>query len=93
MLETLRRNMLEIKLVGTSTEQFTQPTPNSLTAAKYACVYWVDHLLDGWYGEDKDHSLDDRGCVDSFLRQNYLHWLEALGILGCLLEGITAAAL
>jgi hypothetical protein len=28
--------------------------------------------------------------VDRFLRQKYLYWLESLGILGCVLEGITA---
>lgn len=62
----------------------------TVAAVKYACVYWVDHLLDGWCGEDKYHSVDDDGYVDRFLRQKYLHWLEGLGILGCVPEGITA---
>ncbi|KAJ5980358.1 hypothetical protein N7481_007656 [Penicillium waksmanii] len=90
MSRTLRRNIFDIKLVGTPVEEFTQPSPNPLAPAKYACVYWVDHLREGWCGEVKDHSLDDGGCLDCFLRQKYLHWLEVLGILGSVSEGIMA---
>lgn len=88
MSKTLRRNIFDIEF-GISTKEFTEPSPNPLAAAKYACVYWVDHLQKGWCGEDTAHSLDER-CVDNFLRQKYLHWLESLGILGSLSEGITA---
>jgi hypothetical protein len=90
MFKTLQHNILDIKLVGISTEEFTHPRSDPLAAVKYACVYWVDHLLEGWCGEDKYHNLDDGGCVDRFLRQKYLHWLESLGILGCVPDGITA---
>lgn len=90
LFTTLRRNILDIKFDESSSNKITQPCPNPLAAAKYACVYWVDHLQEGWRGKDKENSLDDGGCVDDFLRQKYLHWLEALGILGSVLEGITA---
>lgn len=90
MLKTLQHNILDIKLVGNSTEGLTHPRSNPLAAVKYACVYWVDHLLEGWCGENKYHSLDNGGCVDRFLRQKYLHWLECLSILGCVPEGIAA---
>ncbi|OKO97611.1 Vegetative incompatibility protein HET-E-1 [Penicillium subrubescens] len=39
MLKTLRHNILDIKLVGISTEEFTQPRSNPLAAVKYACFY------------------------------------------------------
>jgi hypothetical protein len=90
MFKTLRRNIFDIPFVGISTDEFTQPSPNPLATAKYACRYWIDHLQDGWCGKDKDHSLDDGGYVDRFLQQNYLHWLESLGILGSVPQGITA---
>jgi hypothetical protein len=90
MSSTLQHNILNINLVGNSTEEFTHLRSNPLAAIKYACVYWVDHLLEGSCGEDKYHSLDDGGCVHRFLRQKYLHWLEGLGILGCVPEGISA---
>ncbi|CEJ62843.1 hypothetical protein PMG11_11328 [Penicillium brasilianum] len=90
MFKTLQHNILDIKPVGSSNEEFTRSRLNPLVAVKYACVYWVDHLLEGWCSEDNYHSLDDRSCLDKFLRQKYLHWLESLGILGCIPEGITA---
>ncbi|KAJ5875197.1 uncharacterized protein N7473_012544 [Penicillium subrubescens] len=89
MFKTLQHNILDLKL-GVSTDGFTHLRSNPLTAVKYSCVYWVDHLLEGWCGEDEYHSLDDGGCVYRFLQQKYLHWLESLGILGSVLEGITA---
>lgn len=90
MFKTLRYNIFDIELVGSSTKEFTVTSPNPLTATKYACEYWVDHLEEGWCSDDKDHSLDNGGCVDSFLRQKYLHWLEGISILECLPEGIKA---
>ncbi|KAJ5133506.1 hypothetical protein N7526_004871 [Penicillium atrosanguineum] len=90
LFKTLRRNIFDVKLLGSWTDEFTQRSPNPLAAVKYACVYWINHLQEGWYSEDEDHSLDDGGYVDSFLRKKYLHWLEALAILGCLPEGIAA---
>lgn len=89
MFRILQHNILDSKRVGVSTGEVTHPRSNPLTAVKYACVYWVDHLLEGWCDEDENH-IDDGGCVDRFLRQKYLHWLESLGILGCVSEGITA---
>ncbi|KAJ5249441.1 hypothetical protein N7524_011757 [Penicillium chrysogenum] len=90
MFKTLRQDIFDIELVENSTKEFTVTSPNPLAATKYACEYWVDHLEEGWCSDDKDHSLDDGGCVDNFLRQKYLHWLEGISILECLPEGITA---
>jgi hypothetical protein len=91
MFKTLRRDIVNLESITLSIEEITQPSQNPLAAAKYTCEYWVDHLHEGWSGEDKDHSLDDDGgYVARFLRQSYLHWLEALGILGSLPLGITA---
>ncbi|CAI7622343.1 unnamed protein product [Penicillium manginii] len=90
MFKTLRRNISDISFVGISTEESTQLGSNALAAAKFSCQYWVDHLQEGWRGQDKYHSLDDGGCVDQFLREKFLHWLEGLAILGSLTQGITA---
>jgi hypothetical protein len=90
MFKTLRHHSLDTKFIGTSTEGFSHPRLNPLAALKYVCVYWVDHLLEGWCSEDKYDSLDDGGPVDRFLREKFLHWLESLGILGCVPEGIIA---
>jgi hypothetical protein len=44
MYKTLRRNVFDLSFPGVPPEQVTQPSPNPLEAAQYACVYWVDHL-------------------------------------------------
>ncbi len=60
------------------------PKPNPLAAARYSCVYWVDHLLKA--NNDKD--IQDGGHIHLFLRQKYLYWLEALSLLGSMSHGV-----
>ena len=51
---------------------------------RYACRFWIDHLL-----QVKNKSkLFERAL--RFLRAHFLHWLEALGLIGKISEGITA---
>ncbi|KAJ5707365.1 hypothetical protein N7488_007166 [Penicillium malachiteum] len=90
MFETLQRDVLNIKLPGFSIKDLRQPSPNPLAAVEYACVYWIDHLQLSERNESYDLSLNDRGLVDEFLRKKYLHWLEALSILGSVSNGIQA---
>jgi hypothetical protein len=90
MHRTLRRDIFDIKFPGFPIEKVTQPSPNPLAAIQYACVYWVDHLQHGWCHKQDDVILDEGGCVDLFLQQKYLNWLEALSILGSISQGIVA---
>ncbi|KAJ6118763.1 hypothetical protein N7471_013383 [Penicillium samsonianum] len=90
MSKTLRRDIFDIKLPGFPIKDIRQPSPNPLAAAQYACVYWVDHFQSSERNEIYELSLDEMGCVDAFLRQEYLHWLEALSILGRISYGIQA---
>ncbi|CAG8293077.1 unnamed protein product [Penicillium salamii] len=39
---------------------------------------------------ENDISVDEITCLGDFLQTKYLHWLEALSILGCLSQGIVA---
>ncbi|RYP82099.1 hypothetical protein DL770_005663 [Monosporascus sp. CRB-9-2] len=67
------------------------PDPDPLVAARYSCIHWVDHLAE--YKPDGQALYDDlrnSGIIDRFLRRHYLHWLEALSILGGMSEGILA---
>jgi hypothetical protein len=54
---------------------------------QYACVNWIQHLAKG------SIQLHDGNQVHSFLKEHFLHWLEALGWLGKLSEGIHAISL
>ncbi|KAJ6017869.1 hypothetical protein N7451_001248 [Penicillium sp. IBT 35674x] len=90
MFKTLRRDIFNLKLPGFPIEKVIPPSPNPLVAAKYACLYWVDHLQhSGCYKKD-NICVDERGCVGDFLQKHYLHWLEALSILRSLSQGISA---
>jgi hypothetical protein len=51
---------------------------------EYACVNWIQHLAKG------STQLHDSNQVISFLKEHFLHWLETLGWLGKVSEGIHA---
>ncbi|KAI0896280.1 vegetative incompatibility protein HET-E-1 [Annulohypoxylon nitens] len=43
---------------------------------QYACLYWVEHL------RQSGMRLADGDAVDYFFRQHFLHWLEAINLMG-----------
>ena len=49
---------------------------------QYACQYWVRHLEQG------GRRICDQDEVYVFLQQHFLHWLEALAIMGKISESI-----
>lgn len=51
---------------------------------QYACLYWVQHL------RKSGTQLSSSEQVHHFLQEHFLHWLEALGWLGKVPEGIHA---
>jgi hypothetical protein len=54
---------------------------------QYASANWIQHLVKG------SIQLRDGDQVHSFLKDHFLHWLEALGWLGKVSEGIHAISL
>lgn len=81
--DTLRRDILDLRLPGVPTRDIRIPTPNPLTAAGYACVFFVDHLC-------ASKSYEVSKPLNFFLQKKYLHWLEALAILGGISDGVYA---
>jgi hypothetical protein len=88
----LQRNMYRLPHPGFPVEDVTPPSPDPLAAAKYSCVYWVDHLLDTHASNAlvRADDLRDGGTVHSFLRERYLYWLEALSLLREAPKGVAA---
>jgi hypothetical protein len=86
MGKTLRRNIYDLHFAGFPVDRVKPPQPDPLAPARYSCVYWTDHLLCAPSRNAND--LQDGGSVDKFLRQSYLHWLEALSLLRNILEGM-----
>jgi len=54
---------------------------------RYACRYWIDHLQRSNVALDDGRSpLHDR--VHTFLKEHFLHWLEALSLMGNIPHGV-----
>lgn len=51
---------------------------------QYACLYWVEHL------QKSGSKIDDDDQVYEFLKEHLLHWLEALGWMGKVSDGLHA---
>ncbi|KAH8797774.1 WD40-repeat-containing domain protein [Xylogone sp. PMI_703] len=48
---------------------------------QYACRFWVDHLR-----ESQTHPYHD--MIYAFFKVHFLHWLEALGLMGNVSDGV-----
>jgi hypothetical protein len=62
-------------------KQYIQPE------LQYACLYWIEHL------QYSCTQLRDNDHVHQFLQEHLLHWLEALGWIGKVSEGVHAIIL
>ncbi|EGR47919.1 uncharacterized protein TRIREDRAFT_63240, partial [Trichoderma reesei QM6a] len=86
MTKILRKNIYALPWTGLlSDDGIDMPSPDPLSAIRYSCVHWVDHLCKG---STVEAYLEDKGPVDVFLREHLLHWLEALGLLHQVSAGI-----
>ncbi|KAJ5936163.1 hypothetical protein N7454_005461 [Penicillium verhagenii] len=92
LMNTLRRDIFNIRLPGIPIEDINIPSLNPLASVEYACIYWVDHLYAGRYNAISKPDLKNKDTllVDMFLQHKLLHWLEALSILKSLSDGIHA---
>ncbi|KAJ5332747.1 WD40 repeat-like protein [Penicillium brevicompactum] len=52
------------------------PNPNPLGPIKYSCRYWAQHLQKS--GSFQSHIE----LINKFFHEQFLHWLEAMGLLG-----------
>jgi len=86
MSNSLKRDILELDTPGalvtdvasSRVEEYLPPE------VQYACLYWVQHL------QKSGAQLSDGHQVHQFLQTHLLHWLEALGWMRKLSEGIVA---
>jgi hypothetical protein len=87
MSRTLQRDMYGLHAPGFPIDSVKPPDPDPLSAASYSCVYWVDHLCEIKNGSS-EIGLGDNGIIHVFLKEHFLHWLEALSLLKSILSGI-----
>ena len=83
---SLRRNPCHLPSLGTKKSEIAQKDVNNALspAVQYACRYWADHAQKGKL------ELLDHGCIHKVLKQHFLHWLEAMSLMGKISEAIIA---
>lgn len=55
---------------------------------RYACVHWIDHLCEIDSSLFDQVGLCDDGIINHFLREHFLHWLEALSLMRSVATGV-----
>ncbi|KAJ1328869.1 ankyrin repeat domain-containing protein 50 [Microdochium nivale] len=78
MSNTLKRDVYGLDRPGFAGLDVVIPSPDPLLAVRYACTYWIRHLLETNAGL-QDCNITN--SVDTFLRTHFLHWLEGLSLL------------
>ena len=88
MTEKLHRDMYNLRDPGILIDQVISVDPDPLVQIRYACVYWIYHLCEVDRKLHDQVGLCDNGIIDIFLKKHFLHWLEALSLMGKLSSGV-----
>jgi hypothetical protein len=88
--DTLKKDICNLETPGTLAYEVQGNTIDSHLPrhVQYACCYWVDHLDCINPVRRKEIGLHDTGKVHAFLEKHFLHWLEALSLIGKVSEGV-----
>ncbi|KAH8807357.1 WD40-repeat-containing domain protein [Xylogone sp. PMI_703] len=89
MEQILKRDIYQLNHPGFPIAEVEVPPGNPLGPIRYACVYWVDHLCEAEHDYQGIGGYDT-GKINSFLRVHFLHWLEALSLIGSISDGVLA---
>ena len=84
MSKTLKRNICHLKTPGTLRSHIESTIVDRYLPphVQYACQYWVGHLQKG------SLHLHNSTQVYDFLQDHFLHWLEALSLIGKIAEAV-----
>jgi NACHT domain len=84
MSNALRRNGCNLPTPGALSSEVDRNTVDIYLPVhlQYACQYWVGHTQRG------NVHICDNGQIHGFLQSHFLHWLEALSLMGKISEGV-----
>lgn len=82
--DNLKKDICGLQMPGKRREDISEEMIDRCLPpeVQYACLYWVQHL------KGSRVRLDDRHQAFQFLRHHFLHWLEALSLIGKISESI-----
>lgn len=91
MSQTLRRDICNLQVPGVLEEEVQKEdiSKNITADLRYACSYWINHLL-----KCGEHGAIEVGTIDSkvlqvFFERCFLHWLETPSLHGELFLAVT----
>lgn len=86
MSASLKQYICGVDTLGTLISDIERSRVEQSLSAKvqYACRYWIEHI------QRSGTQLYDDGHVHVFLQEHLLHWLEALGWMKKISEGVVA---
>jgi hypothetical protein len=81
----LGKNICHLESYGMSRHEIDSRTMDDCLPAdvRYACRYWIHHL------EQSGRHICDQDSAHIFLQEHFLHWLEALSLIGVMSESIS----
>ena len=84
MSNFLRRDMCDLRKPGARAAKIDRSKVNKCIPlhVQYACRYWVHHL------QNSNLESVDYGNIQVFLEHRFFNWLEALGVMACVPEGV-----
>ena len=89
MDETLQQDVFQLDRPAILVNEIKPPNPDPLTAIRYSCVYWVEHLHSiPDQVLEYENKLSDNGAIFTFFKRHFLHWLEVLSLIKRLSESI-----
>jgi len=88
MSMTLRRNIYGLHHPGVVISKIETPDPDPLVAIRYSCVHWIGHFCDIYSCSKDEIDVNDSETVGSFFRSFTLRWLEALGLIKQMGDGV-----
>ncbi|KAJ4076770.1 hypothetical protein NW756_012779 [Fusarium oxysporum] len=82
--DCLKKDMCDLRTSGVARSDIDrgQIDERLPPEAQYACLYWVYHL------KESHERVRDRDQAYEFLEVHFLHWLEALSLIGRIAESI-----
>ncbi|KAF5247118.1 hypothetical protein FAUST_970 [Fusarium austroamericanum] len=90
MHKGLHRDVFRLGDPGVLIDEIETPQSHALLTVGYACLHWADHFHDGNLQELQGECVPSFSLVVAFLKEIYLYWLEAMSLLRCASEAVTA---
>ncbi|EHK19869.1 uncharacterized protein TRIVIDRAFT_46923 [Trichoderma virens Gv29-8] len=94
MSATLQWNIYNLYPPGLPINEIKAPDPDPLVALRYSCAHWVDHFCYVYNSNSQSQDHVDHKYQTAFLffQKNFLYWLEALGLMGNIEDGVLSMA-